>query len=113
QRNQCYRGAEILSRHPGRYCSGNDACGTSNLCTERSASHARTPGFAELAGQVIHCSPMKLHWSTRSPYVRKVMVAAIETGTDSLIEPVSSFVSLSTANPDVLADNPLGKIPTL
>lgn len=56
---------------------------------------------------------MKLHWSTRSPYVRKVMVAAIETGTDTRIEPVLSIVSLSTANPDVLADNPLGKIPTL
>lgn len=56
---------------------------------------------------------MKLHWSTRSPYVRKVMIAARETGTDDLIEPVLSIVSLSTANPDVLQDNPLGKIPTL
>lgn len=56
---------------------------------------------------------MKLHWSTRSPYVRKVMIAALETGTDKLIEPVLSIVSLSTANPDVLRDNPLGKIPTL
>ncbi len=56
---------------------------------------------------------MKLHWSTRSPFVRKVMIAAIETGTDASIETVLSIVSLSTVNAQVLKDNPLGKIPTL
>ena len=56
---------------------------------------------------------MKLHWSTRSPYVRKVMVAAIETGLDTLIETTLSIVSMSTVNPQVMHDNPLGKIPTL
>ncbi|MDX3907013.1 MAG: glutathione S-transferase N-terminal domain-containing protein [Pigmentiphaga sp.] len=56
---------------------------------------------------------MKLHWSTRSPYVRKVMVTAIETGLEASIETQLSIVSLSSVNPDVLRDNPLGKIPTL
>ncbi len=56
---------------------------------------------------------MKLHWSTRSPYVRKVMAAAIETGLDGEIQPQLSIVSLSTVNRDVERDNPLGKIPTL
>lgn len=56
---------------------------------------------------------MKLHWSSRSPYVRKVMAAAIETGTVESIEPVLSIVMLQTVNDTVLADNPLGKIPTL
>ncbi|MFW7345447.1 MULTISPECIES: glutathione S-transferase family protein [unclassified Pigmentiphaga] len=56
---------------------------------------------------------MKLHWSTRSPYVRKVMAAAIETGLDASIETRLSIVSLSTVNADVERDNPLGKIPTL
>jgi len=56
---------------------------------------------------------MKLHWSTRSPYVRKVMAAAIETGLDAAIQTRLSTVSLSTVNTDVERDNPLGKIPTL
>lgn len=56
---------------------------------------------------------MKLHWSTRSPYVRKVMAAAIETGLDGAIETCLSTVSLSTVNADVERDNPLGKIPAL
>ncbi|VCU68097.1 putative GST-like protein YibF [Pigmentiphaga humi] len=56
---------------------------------------------------------MKLHWSTRSPYVRKVMISAIETGLDGSIEPTLSIVSQTAVNPDVLRDNPLGKIPAL
>lgn len=56
---------------------------------------------------------MKLHWSTRSPYVRKVMAAAIETGLEAAIETRLSIVSPSTVNADVERDNPLGKIPTL
>ena len=56
---------------------------------------------------------MKLHWSSRSPYVRKVLVAAEETNTAARIETVLSIVSMQSANPEVLRDNPLGKIPTL
>ena len=56
---------------------------------------------------------MKLHWSPNSPYVRKVLIAAIETGLLARIECVRSVVAMSAVNDAVQADNPLGKIPTL
>lgn len=56
---------------------------------------------------------MKLHWSSRSPYVRKVMICAHEAGVAEKIDCVYSVVSLSQPNADVMRDNPLGKIPTL
>lgn len=56
---------------------------------------------------------MKLHWSSRSPYVRKVMIVAHETGLADKLDCVYSVVSLSRPNADVMRDNPLGKIPTL
>ena len=56
---------------------------------------------------------MKLHWSPRSPFVRKVMVFAHETGLAGRIETVKTLVSSSTANRELMRVNPLGKIPTL
>lgn len=57
---------------------------------------------------------MKLHWSPRSPFVRKVMIVLHETGQLGDIEQVRSVVAVSLPpNPEVLPDNPLGKIPTL
>lgn len=57
---------------------------------------------------------MRLHWSPRSPFVRKVMIVLEETGLADRVERVRSPVMMAAApNPDVLADNPLGKIPTL
>lgn len=56
---------------------------------------------------------MKLHWSSRSPFVRKVMICAHETGIAGKLDCVYSIVSLSKPNADVMRDNPLGKIPTL
>jgi glutathione S-transferase len=56
---------------------------------------------------------MKLHWSPRSPYVRKVMVCAHETATFERLQCVRSVVAMTRPNPDVMRDNPLGKIPTL
>ncbi len=56
---------------------------------------------------------MKLHWSSRSPYVRKVMICVYELGLADKIERVSSVVSLSKPNAEVMRDNPLGRIPTL
>lgn len=57
---------------------------------------------------------MKLHWSPRSPFVRKVMITLHETGLLDRVELVRSVVaSTLPPNPEVLADNPLGKIPTL
>lgn len=57
---------------------------------------------------------MKLHWSPRSPFVRKVMIVLHETGLIDQVECVRSVVGMSLSpNLDVLKDNPLGKIPTL
>ncbi|MEQ8395840.1 glutathione S-transferase family protein [Thalassobaculum sp.] len=57
---------------------------------------------------------MKLHWSPRSPFVRKVMIVLHEAGLVDRVECVRSVVAFAAPpNPDVLADNPLGKIPAL
>ena len=56
---------------------------------------------------------MKLHWSPKSPYVRKVMIAAHELGLVSSIEKVRSVAAMKAPNPAIMADNPLSKIPTL
>lgn len=56
---------------------------------------------------------MKLYGSSRSPYVRKVLIAAHETGTigDIVLERV--VVSALTTHQAMLDINPLGQIPTL
>jgi glutathione S-transferase len=56
---------------------------------------------------------MKLHWSPRSPYVRKVLIAACELGLQEKIELRRTVVAMSSTNPDIRGDNPLNKIPTL
>lgn len=56
---------------------------------------------------------MKLYWSSRSPFARKVMMFAHEAGLADRIECVPVLVSAAHTNPDVMQDNPLGKIPTL
>ncbi len=54
---------------------------------------------------------MQLRYSPTSPYVRKVMVTAIETGLDKQLEKIAT-------NPwdpatDLTKDNPIGKVPAL
>jgi glutathione S-transferase len=56
---------------------------------------------------------MKLHWSPRSPFVRKVMVAAHELGLAERITTIRTVAAMNTPNAALLADNPLSKIPTL
>ena len=56
---------------------------------------------------------MKLYFSGASPYVRKVMIAAIETGLDKKIEPAPTTVVPVKANAELARDNPLMKVPTL
>src|SRR5262249_39624885 len=52
---------------------------------------------------------MKLRYGSTSPFVRKVMVTAIETGQDGEIEKVKT----NTADPELARHNPLNKIPAL
>lgn len=57
---------------------------------------------------------MKLHWSPRSPFVRKVMIMLHETGLLDKVERVRTVVAMAAPpNPALLPDNPIGKIPTL
>ena len=56
---------------------------------------------------------MKLHWSPRSPFVRKVMVFAHETGLAGRIELARTQAAATQPNRDLMRINPLGKIPTL
>ena len=54
---------------------------------------------------------MKLFYSATSPYVRKVMACAIQRGIVDRIETTSSNPHASP--PDLLAQNPLSKVPCL
>jgi glutathione S-transferase len=56
---------------------------------------------------------MKLHHNVASPYVRKVMAVAIETGLDGRLEPVVRIMTPIKPDADLVAANPLGKIPCL
>lgn len=56
---------------------------------------------------------MKLYWSSRSPYARKVMVFAHETGLAGRIACVRTLVMMTRPNADLLQIHPLGKIPAL
>lgn len=54
---------------------------------------------------------MKLRYSLTSPYVRKVMITAHETGVAGTIELIPT--NPWAADTDLPADNPLSKVPTL
>jgi glutathione S-transferase len=56
---------------------------------------------------------MKLLCGPTSPFVRKVLVTLHELGRANSVELVTCAVSATAANPDVVAHNPIGKIPTL
>ena len=56
---------------------------------------------------------LTLHWSPKSPYVRKVMVCAHELGLVDRLELVRSVAAMLKPNPAIMAVNPLSKIPTL
>jgi len=56
---------------------------------------------------------LQLHWSPKSPFVRKVMVCVHELGLDSEIEKIRSVAAMLKPNAALMRDNPLSKIPTL
>ncbi|WP_349975755.1 glutathione S-transferase family protein [Pseudomonas sp. WHRI 8519] len=56
---------------------------------------------------------MTLHWSPRSPFVRKVMIVLHETGLLDRVTCVRNVVGMNQLNEQVMHDNPLNKIPTL
>ena len=56
---------------------------------------------------------MKLHWSPRSPFVRKVMIAAHEMGLADRFEKVRSVAAATKPHAELMRDNPLSKIPAM
>jgi glutathione S-transferase len=56
---------------------------------------------------------MTLHWSPRSPYVRKVMIAIHEMGLQDRIQTVRTVAGGTTPHWELMKINPVGKIPTL
>ncbi len=56
---------------------------------------------------------MKLHWSPRSPFVRKVVIAAHEVGVADQLQCVRTVAAMMKPHAELMVDNPLSKIPTL
>lgn len=56
---------------------------------------------------------MQLHWSPKSPYVRKVMMAAHELGVVEQLVLVRSVAAMLKPNAALMEVNPLSKIPAL
>ncbi len=56
---------------------------------------------------------MTLHWSPRSPYVRKVAIAIHEMGLQDRIRTVRTVAGGTTPHWELMKINPVGKIPTL
>lgn len=56
---------------------------------------------------------MILHWSPKSPYVRKVMMVAHELDVAGQLTLVRSVAAMLKPNPAIMQVNPLSKIPTL
>src|SRR5271167_711815 len=56
---------------------------------------------------------MKLHWSPRSPFVRKVMIVAHERGVADRLTLMRTVAATAKPHVALMKDNPLSKIPTL
>ncbi len=56
---------------------------------------------------------MKLYFSPFSPYVRKCLVSAMELGLDARITLLASHAHPVQRSRELIATNPLGKVPTL
>ncbi len=56
---------------------------------------------------------MKLYSSGASPFARKVLVTALETGLEKRIESVATAVAPNKPNAELAPQNPLMKVPTL
>ena len=56
---------------------------------------------------------MKLHWSPRSPFVRKVMIVAHELGLTDRLDCVRTVAATAQPHEGLMRDNPLSKLPTL
>jgi glutathione S-transferase len=74
---------------------------SSDLETDRSAVHG------ELA------MPVAIHWSPKSPFVRKVMIVLTECGLAQQVERIRTVVDRLNPDRTYMAANPLGTIPAI
>ena len=56
---------------------------------------------------------MLLHWSPRSPFVRKVMIVAHELGLAERLRTERTLVASSKPNLELMKENPQSRLPTL
>ena len=56
---------------------------------------------------------MLLHWSPRSPFVRKVMIVAHELGLAERVKTVRTVVAASTPSLELMKENPQSRLPTM
>src|SRR5690606_26470972 len=74
---------------------------------------ARLSGRRSAGRGLAKARRMKLYQSPNSPFVRKVLVTAIELGLDDRIERIAATPHPIRRNMELVALNPLGQIPTL
>jgi glutathione S-transferase len=68
---------------------------------------------AKRSSERLSDSAMKLHWSPRSPFVRKVMIVAHERGVVDRLTCIRTVAATAKPHAELMKDNPLSKIPTL
>ena len=78
-----------------------------------SARRDDRPRGQETADRERRKSSTVLHYNRVSPFVRKAVAVAIETGQDDRLEPVGRMMTPVKPDADLANDNPLGKVPCL
>jgi glutathione S-transferase len=91
----------------------NKALETMQAAAPRPVSATTATAAAAPRPAATHQGLLRLHWSPKSPYVRKVMVCAHELGLLDRLELVRSVAAMLKPNDRLMQDNPLSKIPTL
>lgn len=69
--------------------------------------------FTVASGTSARAGELRLCWSPRSPFVRRVMVAAHELGLAERITCIDTVVGMTGCHAQLMRINPLNKIPTL
>jgi glutathione S-transferase len=89
---------------------------SNKMARKSSASRTLAAFGARVGNQILYSlfsTLMKLKFGPNSPFVRKVLILAIELKLDSRIQRELVTLSPYEPNPDVVELNPLGKIPVL
>ena len=77
------------------------------------AAAGRLEKEMKMASGITAPKAMRMYWSSRSPYCRKVMVVAHELNVADRLHVERVVVGSAIPNEEVMAHNPLNKIPTI